>query len=219
VRDRVRYVPPPRHVYLDRSVVARGNGALSTARFTTRYANEVLLAFVSSDGPGGAGAQQATVSGGGLSWHLVKRSNTQAGDSEVWAARASRRVVGRVVRATPAQAGYDGMLSVFTFRNASRVGVAAAAGAGSGAPSFYVPAVQEGSLVFAGGNDWDASAARTPVPTQVLRRQWLDTVKGNTFWVQSLRAPTTTQRLVTIRDTAPTGDRWNYVGAEVVAQH
>ena len=110
------------------------------------------------------------------------------------------------------------MLSVLSFRNGAGTGVASAAGAPSGAPDFYVPAVQEGSMVVAAGNDWDRAVARVPVSGQVLRRQWLDARAGDTFWVQSLTGPTTAGRLVTIRDTAPTGDQWNYVGVEVVAR-
>jgi hypothetical protein len=218
LRDRVAYVRPPLPVRLDGSVVTRGTGTLTSPALTTRHAAEVLVAFVSYDGPEAAAGQSATVTGGGLTWHLVKRSSSQAGDSEVWAARAARVLHGVTVRATPSQDGFDGMLSVLGFQNASKVGVAAAAGATSGAPSFYVPAVQEGSWVLAGGNDWDGATARVPVASQVLRRQWVDTAAGDTFWVQSLRRSTTTQRLVTVRDTAPTNHRWNYVGLEVVAR-
>ncbi|GCD90582.1 Ig-like domain-containing protein [Nocardioides sp. LS1] len=218
---RVEVVPttPPKPLSIDVSVVARGSDSLTTPKLSTSYRREVLLALVSYDGPAGADGQSAKVSGAGLTWHLVKRSSSQSGVSEIWAARTTARVGSRTVTATPATPGYDGMLSVISVRNGARVGVAAAAGAPSGAPDFYVPAVQEGSLVLAAGNDWDAAVARTPVSGQIVRRQWLDTAAGDTFWVQALTRPTTAHRLVTIRDTAPTADQWNYVGAEVVARH
>jgi hypothetical protein len=47
--------------------------------------------------------------------------------------------------------------------------------------------------------------------------QQLDTVTGNTFWVQSTTAPSTADALVDIHDSAPTADRWNYCAVEVVA--
>ena len=214
---RVRRVPPPRNVRIDGSVVAHGRDALITPGLSTSARGAVVLALVSYDGPSAPGEQSARVTGGGLTWRLVKRSDSQAGVSEIWAARATRRLHAARVTAAPRATGYDGMLSVFAFRNARGVGVASAAGQPSGAPSFYVPAVREGSWVFAAGNDWDGAVARHPIPSQTVRRQWIDTAAGDTFWVQSLKRPTTNQRLVTIRDTAPVADRWNYVGAEVTA--
>lgn len=213
----VKRVPPPLPITIDRSVYDRGTGTLLTPRFSTRYRKEVLLALVSYDGPDAARAQSAKVNGANLPWRLVKRSNSQAGVSEIWAARVDGRLTNQRVRAVPSKAGYDGMLSVFTFRNAQRVGIAAAAGAPSGRPDFYVPAVQEGSWVFAAGNDWDGAVKRVPIGDQWLARQWLDTGAGDTFWVQATRRPTLAQRLVTIADRYPTDNRWNYVGAEVVA--
>ncbi len=216
---RVRYVPPPKRVRVDGSVVARGTGTLTAGGLSTTGKDRLLVAFVSYDGPQEAGGQAATVSGAGLAWRLQKRSNSQPGVSEIWSARAPGRLNGRAVKAVPQGDGFDGMLSVVAFRNAARVGVAAAAGATSGAPSFYVPAVQEGSWVWAAGNDWDGAVTRVPVAGQRLRRQWLDDAAGDTFWVQALNRPTTVHRLVTVADTAPTDHRWNYVGAEVVARH
>ena len=69
--------------------------------------------------------------------------------------------------------------------------------------------------MFAVGNDWDRAVARTPVAGQVLQDQWIDTGSGDTFWVQSTTAPSTAPGLVTIHDTAPTNDRWNYAAVEV----
>jgi hypothetical protein len=43
----------------------------------------------------------------------------------------------------------------------------------------------------------------------------VDTRAANTFWVQSSARPTLDQRLVTIGDTFPTADRWDYVGVAV----
>lgn len=217
IRVRVVHEPPPQTIRTDASVVARGTGTLTSPALSTGHAREVVLALVSYDGPEGAGRQAATVTGAGLTWHLVKRSSSQSGSSEVWAARTRHRLTGGTVRAVPQADGFDGMLSVLSFHHAAKVGVASAAGAPSGAPDFYVPAVQEGSMVVAAGNDWDGAVARTPVAHQVLRRQWVDSATGDTFWVQSLARPTTAHRLVTIRDVAPTDHQWNYVGVEVVA--
>ena len=56
-----------------------GHGSVTTSAFGTVAPGEVLLAFVGSDGPGGAGKQSVTVSGAGL--HL------EAGEAREWPVR------------------------------------------------------------------------------------------------------------------------------------
>lgn len=159
----------------------------------------------------------AKVTGAGLTWTLVKRSNTQAGASEIWTAKAKGKLKKKSVTATPAHSGFVGSLTVLAFRNAKGIGVAGASGAPSGEPSIYLPAVSAASWVFAVGNDWDGAAARTPVSGQVLQQQWLADPPGDTFWVQSTTKPTTKAGLVTITDVLPTTHRWNLAAVEIKA--
>lgn len=51
-----------------------GRGTVTTGALGATETGDLLLAFVSSDGPSG---QTATVSGGGLTWSLVRRANTR----------------------------------------------------------------------------------------------------------------------------------------------
>ena len=69
-------LPPPCFI-MDAHVTVHGTGAVTTPSFHTAAAGETLLAFVSSDGPAGAGKQTATITGAGLTWTLVKRANAQ----------------------------------------------------------------------------------------------------------------------------------------------
>ncbi len=207
----------PALITIGGKVNRQGRGTLAAPAIQTGQPGALLVAFVAMDGPDRGGGQTATVSGGGLTWSLVKRSNTQAGDSEIWAAKAPTALTGAVITAVPAATGYDGSLTVIAFGGASGPGVAGAAGAPTGAPSIYLPAVQAGSWVFAVGQDWDRAQARTPVAGQVLQHQWVDTAVGDTFWVQSTAAPSAQAGLVTLADTAPTTDRWNLAAVEVVA--
>jgi hypothetical protein len=209
--------PPPGAITVDKTSFKHAKGTLAAPALTTTAAGEQLLAFVALDGPNAAAQQQSTVTGGGLAWTLVKRSNTQAGVSEIWTARAGAILTNAVVTATPQKAGYDGMLHVMTFKGASGTGVAGASGAASGAPDIYLPGIQTGSWVFAVGNDWDRAVGRTPISGQPLQHQWIDTGSGDTFWVQSTAAPNTAPGLVTIHDNAPTNDRWNFAAVELVA--
>ena len=74
----------------DQSFLLDGVGALSTPPFNTSAPNELLVAFVSTRSV--TPSQTATVSGGGLTWTLAKRANTQAGTAEVWTAWAPNQL-------------------------------------------------------------------------------------------------------------------------------
>ena len=65
-----------------------GIGAMTTLALATSQNRELLVALVSYDGPSSS-PQTATVTGSGLTWTLVKRSNHQAGTAEIWIAYAS----------------------------------------------------------------------------------------------------------------------------------
>jgi hypothetical protein len=209
---------PPNLIGKDAQVSVDGVGAMTTPVVTTSQNGELLVAFVSYDGPSGS-PQTATVSSSpGLNWTLVKRSNHQAGTVEIWMAHASDAP--ETVRVT-AQPGvgtaYHGSLTVIAFTNASGPGILNQTSAPSGAPDIYLPGVSAGNWVFAVGNDWDNAIARTPVSGQVLVHQRVDTQVGDTYWVQSTTAPSTANALVDIHDSAPTSDQWNYAAVEIVA--
>ncbi len=70
--------------------------------------------------------------------------------------------------------------------------------------------------LFVVGNDWDNATARTVPSNQTMVHQYLATI-GDTYWVQRLTSPTpTVGTVVTINDTAPTGDRYNLTIVEVL---
>jgi Bacterial Ig domain/Lysyl oxidase len=196
-----------------------GAGSLTTNVFSTPTASDLLVAFVSYDGPN-APSQTANVSGAGLSWTLLERSNTEAGTSEIWSARADGILSNVTVNAVPGiGSASHGSLTVIAFANAAGTSVVGRAGATSGAPDIILPGVVAGDWCFAVGNDWDHSIARTPVSGQVLVHQKLDAQVGDTYWVQSTTAPSAANALVDIHDSAPTNDRWNYAAVEIVVAH
>jgi hypothetical protein len=207
--------PPPATIAIDALEFEHATGTLTSPAIDTTSA-DVLVAYVGLGGPGVPEGQTATVTGAGLAWSLVKRSNTQAGDAEIWSATAAGPLTNAVVTATPEKSGYPGSLTVIAYRDAAGVGIAAAAGAPAGEPDVYLPGTGMGSWVFAVGNDWDRAVARTPVAGQVLQDQWLVAGFEDSFWVQSTAAPNAAPGLVTIHDTSPTDDRWNYAAVEVL---
>jgi hypothetical protein len=207
--------PVPVGPTVDSVTPADGRGPV-TATVSTSGSGDLLLAFVGSDGPGSA--QSVTVSGGGLTWTLVKRANGQLGDAEIWSARATGQLTNVNITATQSQAGYDESLTVVAFQGASGTGAAAAGGAGFGAQSVSVTTTKASSLIIGVGNDYDNAIARTPGSGQTLVHQWLDTATGNTFWVQRVSAISGgAGSVVTISDTAPTSDRWNLSVVEVTS--
>jgi Galactose oxidase-like, Early set domain/Bacterial Ig domain/Galactose oxidase, central domain len=198
---------------IDTTAFTDGRGPVS-ASVSTSAAGDLLLAFVASDGP--AAAQTVTVSGAGLSWTLVKRSNGQSGDAEIWSARAPTQLTSASVTATQAHGGYDQSLTVVAFKGAGGVGAVAGKSAASGAPSVALTTTRASSLALGVGNDYDNAIARTLGAGQVMAHQWLDTATGDTFWTQRTSALTgAAGSTVTINDTAPTGDRWNMSVVEV----
>jgi len=210
---------PANTITKDVSVSVDGQGVMTTPSFSTPTANDLLIAFLAYDGPSNS-LQTGNVTGAGLAWTLLERSNTQAGTSEIWSARANGALSNVTVSSQPGNgSGFHGSLTVIAFTNASGTSVVGRAGAPSGEPDIYVPGVIAGDWVFAVGNDWDRAIARTPVSGQVLVHQRVDTAVGDTFWVQSTTAPSTANGLVDIHDTQPTNDQWNYAVVEIVATH
>ena len=200
----------------DFMVSVNGAGSMTTPSFTASVSNELLVAFVASDGPSSSG-QTATVSGGGLTWTLRQRSNHQKGTAEIWSANAPSAPFTATVTAVPAGGSYHGSLTVIGFTNSYGTGKAGWAGAASGACDVALAGVSAGSWVFAVGNDWDNPIGRTPNSGQVLVHQRVDTQIGDTYWLQSTGAPLTVSGTVDIHDSAPNSDEWNYAAIEIVS--
>jgi hypothetical protein len=108
-------------ITVDKTVFTDGSGTMTSPGLTTSAANELVVAFVSSDGPAGATGQAFTVSGSGLTWTLAKRSNGQPGDAEIWWARAAGILSAQTVTATPTAGGFHGSLTVVAFAKAAGI--------------------------------------------------------------------------------------------------
>ena len=194
----------------------------TTNTFSTAGANELLLAFVASDA-GSSGMTVTGVSGGSLSWVLVRRTNAQLGTAEVWRAFAPARLSNVTVTATLAQSVVSSITVVALsgadssgVNGAGAIGANASASAASGAPTASLATSRNGSWVFGVGNDFDHATARTLGANQTMVHQALST-SGDTYWVQRQNGTTALSGTnVTINDTAPTGDRYNLTIVEVL---
>ena len=207
--------PAPAGLSVDVAVSADGLGA-QTAAVTTTGANRLLVAFAASDGAA-TGGQTVTISGGGLSWTLVRRVNTRLGTSEIWRALAPSALAGAGITSTQSQTGYRQSLTVVAFVGASGVGASSTANAATGAPTVSLTTTKAGSLVYGVGNDYDRAVARTVPAGQSKVHEWVDTITGDTYWVQArVGSVASIGTVVTLQDTAPTNDRWNFAIVEIV---
>jgi hypothetical protein len=196
---------------------------VSSPTFSMAAAQELLLAFISTDYLSGTNTTVQSVSGGGLSWGLVVRTNAQSGSSEIWRAFAPSALSSASVTATLSQKVLSSM-TVMSFTGADpsgtngsgAIGAVASGNASSGAPSTTVVTTRNNSWVFGVGNDFDNAIARSVGAGQSLVHQYLSSA-GDTYWVQMQTNPTPLSgSSVTISDTAPTTDRYNLSICEVL---
>ena len=195
---------------------------IASLAFSTVASNELLLAFISTDYLSGANTSVTAVSGAGLTWALVVRTNTQSGTSEIWRALAPTALTNATVTATLSQSVAASM-SVLSFTGADTtgtngsgaIGATASKNATTGAPTASLVTTRNGSWVLGVGNDYDNAIARALGSGQTLVHQLLSTA-GDTYWVQMQTSPTPLSgTTVTINDSAPTGDRYNLSLCEV----
>jgi hypothetical protein len=203
------------NITVDATVFSDGAGTRTTPVFSTTAPGDVLLAFGASDGPS-TGSQTLTIAGAGLTWTLVQRANTRAGTSEIWRAIAASQLTNVTVTSTQAKTSYRQSLTVVAFKGATGTGASAAANGATGAPSVTLVTTGTGSLVYGVGNDWDRAVARTVDGTQTLVHMVVDTTTGDTYWVQArIAAVAASGTSVTLNDTGPTTDRWNFASVEI----
>lgn len=186
--------------------------------FTTSQPNELLIAFVMSDGPQSSAAAFSSVVGGGLSWRLRERTNARPGTTEIWQAVAPTVLTNATVTATNT-GSYQSSMTVVTFVGADVAtdGAVGTGNAATGAPNATLTTTRTGSWVWGAGNDWDKATARTVGVGQAKVDEYLSS-HGDTFWVQRQSATTTAAppAVVPISDTAPTTDRWNLSLIEIL---
>ena len=194
-----------------------------TPTFSTASGNELLLALIATDYLSGTNTTVTGVSGAGLTWVLVLRTNTRSGTSEIWRAFATAPLSGVTVTATLSQSVVSSM-TVMSFTGVSTsgtngsgaIGATKSASAASGAPTATLVTTRNNSWVLGVGNDFDNATARTLGTGQRLVHQYL-TPTGDTYWMQIQNAPTPLSGTsVTINDTAPTGDQYNLSICEIL---
>jgi hypothetical protein len=173
----------------------------------------LLLAFVSADGPRGARQKVTAVSGGGLTWSLVRRSNARGGTAEVWQAfQPSDPTDGIVVSAQLARASSHGSISVVAFADYVQVQTTTTAAGASARPQVTLTPHRGGSMVWAVG--LDESHPSTPIPLTGQTLVHATTSARGSFWVQRTDGGVP-DAPVTVGGVLPRHDRWQLVAVEV----
>jgi hypothetical protein len=190
-----------------------GTTSVTVSDLDTPGPNELVVAYVSADGPA-KGAQTVTLSGSGLTWTRVAQQNGAPGEAEVWTASAgAKKTV--TVTAKAGVTGYPVALTDVSYKNATGIGARATFESASGAPSGTITTTQANSWVWGVGFDWLKATNRTVGPGQKIFTQHTDAA-NNTYWVQSTTGPTPAAGTgVTINDTAPTTDPYDLVLVEI----
>jgi hypothetical protein len=192
--------------------------SVTSPAFTTSQSNELLAAFLSSDGPNSPNSQSfSAVTGGGLTWKLNQRTNAQAGTAEIWTAVAPTTLSNVTVKATHA-GSYQSSATVVAFIGADTTtqGAVATKSGSTGASSASLTTTRANSWIWAAGTDWDKAQARTVGTNQIKVDEYL-TSNGDTYWVQRQSATAASPgTAVVINTTAPTGDRWDLSLIEIL---
>jgi RHS repeat-associated protein len=192
---------------------------LTSSAVTTKTASELVLAFVSVNGPAKQAQTVTGVSGGSLKWSLAARSNGQQGTAEVWQAHASKLLKAVKITATLADKGYNGSITIATYTGAgSVIGAHATASGSSGAPGVSLTTTSADSIVVAAGEDPSHAITVKAVTGQSIVHQYLDSKGKTTSWAQETAAaiPAASTQ-INVGDTTPTADRWEIAAVEVTA--
>ena len=213
--------PPSSTPTIDKSVNAietSRNAPITAPPLTTTASGELLLAFVSADGPNTAHQQVTKVTGGGLTWTLVARANavTGAGTAEVWQTHATTPLNAVTVSAALKYSNYDGAITVAAYTGAaSALGAHATGGNRTGNPTLPITTTAAGSIAVAAGHNWSHATTETPSAGQSILTQNLDTHANDTYWTQSTAAIAQPATKVTLGDTSPLGGRWEMAAVEI----
>jgi len=198
--------------------------SITSPALSTTKTNELLLAFVSTNGSR-SGVTVTGVTGGNLTWSLVRRTNAQQGTAEIWRAFSASTLSNVTVRASLSQTSTAASITVVTFSGvdttgsggSGAIGATAGTSATSGGPTASLTTTRNNSWVVGVGTDSQRSSGRTVGSSQTMIHQDTPVVFAFTGWVQRQNSTTATSgTVVAINDTAPTNDRYDLTTCEVL---
>ena len=204
--------PPMACYVLEREVTANGKGTVTTHSFPIAFGGENLLAFVSASGKGHG--QRASVSGGGLRWRLVRDSDAQSGDVEIWTANAPKAAPSMTVTSSLSRQSHSQHLSVLALEGGDGVGATAAASGATGSPLLQLKTNGGASLVYALVQG--AGVGSRHVPFGWLALPGAVASGGQASFVQVTNQATGSSGTVVHADDHGAGTPWNMVAVELL---
>ena len=192
-------------------------GMLSGFKTTTRAinlkANELVLAFVTSDGPN----PNVKLSSGGLTWtRVAQAARPLLGDTEIWQTYTTA-AVRTPVTASLTSLGLIRSLTVASFQGAgAKVGAVASGNGGSGKPTALLTTSNPNSLVWAVGHNWALRRMSNPTPNSGQHIVYSDREAFDSSWVQRSDVVATKGTGINVGDSAPTKSAWAFAAVEVL---
>ncbi|MGX7678095.1 Ig-like domain-containing protein [Jatrophihabitans sp. DSM 45814] len=209
--------PPPT---LDTVVSGDSPGRIArlvSPELSTAHDGELVLAFVTADGPLFANQHVTAVSGAGLTWTRAARSTASWGTTEVWQAYAPKQLSDEAITARLAKSNFDGSITVAAFSDA-----ATAIGASDSDSGFWespratVKPNSRNSLIWAAGHNWSSARPVTAAAGQSIVHQFVDRRVGDTFWTQRVDGATDAKKHpVTLKASGPLWDFWSLTAVEI----
>ncbi len=208
-----RMTAQPGHISLDRTVNshhANRHGVFITKPLTTTQPNELVLAFISAQGPGAQSVRR--VSGGHLHWTRVTQANVFGGVASVWQAHAPAVLHRARIQATLTKAGYGGLLDVRAFAPGASISAFANRSSEKGAAALQLHAATN-DVILAVGHEAINSHRRSLLPGSRLIDQLRGNARSGISWVQSLTA--TADGSLTIGDSTPKSRLWTLAAVAI----
>lgn len=184
-------------------------GTVTSAPFSTGYANETLFALLAIDD---AAAITLTVTGGGLTWTERVHQSTVHGASSLWTALAASPLTGATVTAsdtsnTATSIGLT-LVSMTGVNTSTPIGASAQQFLNAaGAMNKAITTTAANSWVWANYNDYTANTAATAGTAQTKVSDIANATDGNRYSAIRQNAVTVSSgTVVTMTTTAPTAD-------------
>ena len=196
---------------------------ITSPSFSITSGNQLILAMVAScrHAATSNNARVRSVTGGGLTWVRVIRTNIQDGTAEIWRAVAPSPINGAVVRADFTQ-DVSSSITILSFTGADTastsgpIGAIASRSAATGTPQATLTTTRANSLVVGVGSDVRLAVARSVINGQILTSQHLIN-PDHTFWTQRLdKGVAAAGTAVTLGVSAPTTAKFNFSIAEIL---
>lgn len=207
--------PPTKQFVVDTNGLHHSR-SITSKKVTVAKDDELLVAFVSANGPAGKKQTITQVSGGGLDWKLVERGNAGVGTSEVWQAYAREATPAFRVKAAFGRSGYSSKITVAGFTDASGAGAVTAHASGKGsAPTVTLVPESSNSVVWAAGRViGDRYDPRPASGTRIVHDVGISHPRVG-YWVQKSSARTIADEPVTISDNLATRYPWGMTAVEI----